>query len=447
MDTKKKITKPSPVSGFPEWLPEVRRAELFWFDHIRTIFEQYGFCPIETPSVEALDILNAKGEDEGDDVDKEVYVIDRLHKEEGDKEARLALHFDQTVPLARYTAQHFNDLIFPFKRYQMQRVWRGERPQAGRFREFYQCDIDVIGVDSLPMHFDAEIPAIIWEVLASLPGMEEEKIQIQVSNRKILIGLLETLGCEDIITATRIVDKLDKLDKNHIIALLRDDAKLSDDDCKTVLALASIKSFDSSFADKVKALGVESETMAEGVEELAFVMDQLADLPEGSVVADLSIVRGLDYYTGTVYETRFVNDPGYGSICSGGRYNDLASNYINRHLPGVGISIGFSRLFDRIRQKGQLPALGISPADVMVVLPSEEQRPLANKTARTLRQRGYNVEVFHSGSKIKKQLSYAERKGIPYVWFPPFDDSSDTHEVKDMQNGEQTPAEASTWEG
>ncbi|NCC21485.1 MAG: histidine--tRNA ligase, partial [Alphaproteobacteria bacterium] len=173
--TEKKIYKPRPVSGFPEWLPEVRLVEQQWMDHIRRVFESYGFCSIETPSVEELDVINAKG----GDTDKEIYVIERLHKEDGDKEARLALHFDQTVPLARYTAQHFNDLVFPFKRYQMQRVWRGERPQAGRFREFYQCDIDVINVDSLPLHFDAEMPAIIWEVLSSLPGMENEKIQIR----------------------------------------------------------------------------------------------------------------------------------------------------------------------------------------------------------------------------------------------------------------------------
>ncbi len=173
---KKSVYKPKPVSGFPEWLPEVRIIEQQWLDHIRRVFESYGFCSVETPSVEELEVLHAKGE-----VDKEIYVLERLHKEEGDKEARLALHFDQTVPLARYVAQHFNDLVFPFKRYQMQKVWRGERPQAGRFREFYQCDIDVINIDALPLHFDAEMPAIIWEVLQGLPGMEGQKIQLRIS--------------------------------------------------------------------------------------------------------------------------------------------------------------------------------------------------------------------------------------------------------------------------
>lgn len=439
MSEKKKIYKPSPISGYPEWLPEVRRVEQEWFDHIRRIFESYGFCNIETPSVETLDALKAKGED-GDDVDKEVYVIERLHKEDGDKEARLALHFDQTVPLARYTAQHFNDLVFPFKRYQMQRVWRGERPQAGRFREFYQCDIDVIAQDELPLHFDAEMPAVIWEVLSTLPGMENEEIQIQVSNRKILVGFLESAGVEDIAATTRVIDKLDKIGEAKVRELLKEQAGLNNTLCDKLLGLARIKTTDTSFVAQVKALGIENE----GVDELAFVMEQLSHLPKGAVVADLSIVRGLDYYTGTVYETRFVNNPEYGSICSGGRYDDLASSYINKKLPGVGISIGFSRLFDRIRQKGSLPVKGISPADVMVVMPDESKRGDVRDLAAALRGRGFKVEAFHSASKIKRQMAYAERKGIPFVWFPPFDENG-KHEVKCMMTGEQADADPQTW--
>ena len=440
---KKTIYKPSPISGYPEWLPEVRRVEQQWFDHIRDVFESYGFCNIETPSVEALDALNAKG-DEGDDVDKEVYVIERLHKEEGDKEARLALHFDQTVPLARYTAQHFNELVFPFKRYQMQRVWRGERPQAGRFREFYQCDIDVIAQDDLPLHFDAEMPAVIWEVLSTLPGMEDEQVQIQMSNRKILIGLLEELGIENVVETTRIIDKLDKLPEGQIRALLSEQCGASDDQCDQLLKLAKIKTIDTSFVEQVQALGTDNVMMNEGVQELAFVMGQLEHLPKGAVVADLGIVRGLDYYTGTVYETRFLDSPEYGSICSGGRYDDLASSYINKKLPGVGISIGFSRLFDRIRQKQQLPLDGISPADIMIVLPSEEKRNEIQVLAQTLRARGFNIETFHNPSKIKRQMAYAEKKGIPFVWFPPFDDEG-KHELKDMDTGEQIDVDPETW--
>ena len=457
MSDKKKIYKPKPISGFPEWLPQERRAELAWFDHIRRVFESYGFCNIETPSVEELDAINAKGGDGESDVDKEVYVLERLHKEEGDKEARLALHFDQTVPLARYTAQHFNELVFPFKRYQMQRVWRGERPQAGRFREFYQCDIDVINVDHLPLAFDAEMPAVIWEVLSSLPGMENEKLQIRISNRKILMGLCEVLEIKNIAEVLHIVDKKEKIGEQDTIAdLLKLVGKEKEEQVTKIVELYDIKGSSSEISgllrdfvsrnDVIARSGSDAaiQTLNEGIEELSFVMKQLSHLPEGAVVADLSIVRGLDYYTGTVYETVFTEDPGYGSICSGGRYDDLAGNYINRHLPGVGISIGFSRLFDRIRQKGTLPLKGISPADVMVVLPNEEARPVMMEVAQTLRANGYNVETFHSPTKLKKQMAYAEKKGIPYVWFPPFEDGN-PHEVKNMQTGKQTQATPKDW--
>ncbi len=441
--TEKKVYKPKPVSGFPEWLPEVRRVEQQWFDHIRRVFESYGFCSIETPSVEEIDVISAKGE-----VDKEIYVLERLHKEEDDdSEARLALHFDQTVPLARYVAQHFNDLVFPFKRYQMQRVWRGERPQAGRFREFYQCDIDVINVDSLPLHFDAEMPAIIWEVLSALPGMEDEKIQLRISNRKILIGLCEALGIENVAEVTRIVDKLEKIGKDEVGKQL-DQLGLTIDQYSLILGLAQKKANNSKelmeYAKQAENVGKSNETFVSGIEELAFALDQLSHLPEGAVVADLSIVRGLDYYTGTVYETVFVDDPGYGSICSGGRYDDLAGQYINKALPGVGISIGFSRLFDRLRQQGKFDVTRKSAADILMVLPNEDQRAAASEAARTLRERGYNVEMYHAPQKIKKQMSYAERKGIPYVWFPPFEAGLE-HEVKCMDTGAQAKADPANW--
>jgi histidyl-tRNA synthetase len=471
---KKSVYKPKPVSGFPEWTPEVRMVEQQWLDHIRRVFESYGFCSIETPSVEELDVIRAKGGDGGADVDKEVYVLERLHKEEGDKDARLALHFDQTVPLARYTAQHFDKLVFPFKRYQMQRVWRGERPQAGRFREFTQCDIDVINVDQLPLHFDAEMPAIIWETLSSLPGMENEKIQIRVNNRKILIGLLENLKAlpnayiPNILMA---VDKLDKLGEDGVLALVDNLITNADDTSAGILVSGAVRELITEFislisetkrspekwsgllhgfiarndvnARKLEADEAIQNTMQEGIEELAFVMEQLSHLPEGAVVADLSIVRGLDYYTGTVYETVFLDDPGYGSICSGGRYDDLASSYIHKALPGVGISIGFSRLFARMLDKGAFETKRKSPADILVVLPNEERRALANETAQTLRKRGLNVETSHGG-KLKRQLAYAEKKGIPYVWFPPFEDGLD-HEVKNMDTGEQTQTAPATW--
>lgn len=432
---KKQIYKPRPVTGFPEWLPEERLVEQQWFDHIRRVFESYGFCSLETPSVEELDVLRAKGE-----VDKEIYVIERLHKDESDKsEARLALHFDQTVPLARYVAQRFNDLVFPFKRYQIQRVWRGERPQAGRFREFYQCDIDVINVDNLPLHFDAEMPAIIWEVLSGLPGMEGEKIQLRISNRKILLGLLEAWGIANTVEVTRTIDKMEKIGKANVHQGLLG-AGLSMGQANLLLELTGVRlSEPEKLKSRADSLGVTGGMFNNGIDELCAVLGTLKHLPPDAIVADLSIVRGLDYYTGTVYETVFVDDPGYGSICSGGRYDDLAGSYINKNLPGVGISIGFSRLFDRLRQQGKFDTSRKSPAHVLMVLPSEEQRDLAAQAARTLRGNGLNVELYHAPKKTGDQIKYANRKGIPYVWFP------DINEVKCMKTGTQAKADPANW--
>lgn len=427
-----KIFKPSPISGFPEYLPEIRRVEQKWMDHIRSVFESYGFCNIETPAVEAIDVLMAKGE-----TDKEIYCLNRLQADEKDNsDARLALHFDQTVPLARYTAQHFNGLVFPFKRYQMQKVWRGERPQVGRMREFYQCDIDVIAVDNLPLHFDAEMPAVIYEALM---GLDIGKVLIKISNRKIIIGLLNCLGIEDVILTTRTIDKLDKIGEDAVRTTLRDEINIAEEHIDILLKLASIKTQNAQeLKTQLDALNIENEQFAEGVEELCFVIDYLSFMPEGSIIADLSIVRGLDYYTGTVYETNLLEIPEFtSSVCSGGRYDDLASSYINKKLPGVGISIGLSRLFSVLLEHGYIKPDAKSPADILMVLPSEDKRQLAQDTARALRQKGYKVELYHAPQKIKKQLSYAEKKSIPFVWFPPFDDEQ-PHEVKNMKNGEQS---------
>jgi histidyl-tRNA synthetase len=438
MSETKKIHKPAPITGFPEWLPETRMIELRWFDHIRRVFESYGFCSIETPSVEALDVLRAKGE-----VDKEIYVIDRLHKDEADgKDARLALHFDQTVPLARYVAQHFNDLTFPFKRYQMQRVWRGERPQLGRSREFYQCDIDVINVDSLPIHFDAEIPAIVYEAMA---GLDIGRFQIRISNRKILMGLLTALGVQDPVPSTRLIDKLDKIGEEAVARALSSEIGLKAQQIDAVMALATVRGVISGFESRLSGIKALNRTMEEGLSEMAFVTESLGHLPEHAILGDLSIVRGLDYYTGTVYETRLLDIPEFtGSVCSGGRYDDLAGSYINKNLPGVGISIGFTRLFEVLNHFGYIKTASKCPTHVLVVLPSEDLRAQASETARVLRARGLNVELYHRDAKIKNQLAYAEKKGIPYVWFPPFEDGQ-AHEVKDMKTGIQTPADPAVW--
>ncbi len=430
-----KIHKPKAVSGFPEWLPEYRAVELEWMDKIRRVFESYGFCNIETPAVEEIDALLAKG----GDTEKEIYTLTRLHAEEGDKEARLALHFDLTVPMARYVAQHFGDLTFPFKRYQMQKSWRGERPQKGRYREFYQCDIDVVNIDDLPLHFDAELPAVLFEAYEAL-GIPP--VQLRLNNRKIVVGYLQGLGVNDAGVVTRILDKLDKIGPDGVLKMLAA-AGVPENVSQKSLAFVNIKTTDSSFVEQVKALGVENELLDIGLNELKFVTDNLSHLPSGGMVADLGIIRGLDYYTGTVLEARFrEGDPM--AIGGGGRYDDLAGSFIHQRLPGVGLSIGLTRLFGLLMDKGLIQPGRKAPTDVLVVLPDEARRAEATIVAQTLRKKGLNVEMFHSDAKIKRQLAYAEKKGIPYIWFPPFKDGQ-PHEVKNMANGEQVQADAASW--
>ena len=430
------VVRPAPISGFSEWLPEVRLVELHWLDRIRATFERYGFASVETPSVESLDVLTAKGE-----TSQEVYTLRRLQADPDDgSDAKLGLHFDLTVPFARYVAQHFNELVFPFKRYQMQRVWRGERPQEGRFREFTQCDIDVINVDDVPLHFDAELPRIIHEVLT---GLGLPAWSLNINNRKVLQGFYEGLGIGDPLAVIRIADKLDKIGTGGVGELLGK-AGLTDEQAKAVLDLAQIRGTDASVVDDITGLGVKSDLLTEGLEELGFVLGSLADLPSGSVVADLSIARGLDYYTGTVYEGKFLDWPGYGSICSGGRYANLAGSFIRRNLPGVGLSIGLTRIFAKLLAEGLLETGPMTPTRVLVAIPSAERRGEAVATAARLRERGVNTELYHQASNLKKQLKYAERKGIPFVWFPPFEDGK-PHEVKDMSTGAQAEADPGTW--
>ncbi|MFC3999481.1 histidine--tRNA ligase [Nocardiopsis sediminis] len=432
-----RVVRPTPISGFPEWLPEIRSVELRWLDHIRAGFERYGFASVETPSVENLDVLLAKGE-----TSQEVYTLHRLQADAGDDtDARLGLHFDLTVPFARYVAQHFNDLTFPFKRYQIQRVWRGERPQEGRFREFTQCDIDVINVDRVPLHFDAELPRIVHEVLSGLPL---PAWTININNRKVLQGFYEGLGIADPLAVIRAVDKLHKIGDDGVREILTGPAGLTADQAAACLELARVKGTDTSVVDDVKRLGVSSALLDEGLDELGFVLDSLADLPRGSVVADLSIARGLDYYTGTVYEATFDDDPGYGSICAGGRYENLAGQFIRRSLPGVGISIGLTRIFAKLVAEGRIGAGRACPTDVLVVVPAADRRGEALRTAARLRERGFNTEVFHQAAKVGKQIQYASRKGIPFVWFPPFEDGR-PHEVKDLATGEQAEADPASW--
>jgi histidyl-tRNA synthetase len=435
---KDKIFKPRPVSGFLEWLPEERLVELQWLDEIRDAFESYGFCSIETPSVEEVEVLAAKG----GDVDKEVYALRRLAAEPGeDSGGRLALHYDLTVPLARYVAQHFGDLVFPFKRYQMQRCWRGERPQEGRLREFMQCDIDVIDTDDVSVHFDAEIPAITLEMLRRL---DVGPVRMHINNRKILQGFYQGLGIEDVVGAIRIADKMDKIGADGVMKGLTSELNLSPAVAQKCIDLAAIKTPDETFATLVRAFGIDNEMLEAGIEELMFVMLELAHLEKGTVVADMSIARGFDYYTGTVYEGKLVDYPDFPTICAGGRYDNLVGSYSRQKLPGVGISIGFSRIFSKLIKEGRLKLGAKCPTHIMVVCLPGTARSEVAATARALRERNFKVEMYHEEKSLKAQMKYASRKGIPFVWFPA-NSEQPNHEVKNMDTGEQSVASLESW--
>lgn len=442
MSGKQDIYKPRPVSGFLEWLPEVRLVEQRWLDNIREAFEAYGFASIETPSVEEIEVLAAKG----GDADKEIYGLRRLAAEPGEEDdktggGRLALHYDLTVPLARYVAQHFGDLVFPFKRYQIQRCWRGERPQEGRLREFMQCDIDVIDMDEVSLHFDAEIPEMTLDVLSRL---DIGPVRLHINNRKILQGFYQGLGIEDVVGAIRIADKMDKIGEDGVLEGLVGELDIPPVVARKCVELASIKSDNTGFAEQVRAFGIDNDLLEAGLEELTFVMLELAHLEKGSVFADMSIARGFDYYTGTVYEGKLVNYPDFPTVCAGGRYDNLVGSYSRQKLPGVGISIGFSRIFSKLVKEGRIEVGAKCPTAVMVAcLPGSSRTDLA-VTSRKLRERGIKVEMYHEAKSVKAQMKYASRKGIPYVWFPANSEQPD-HEVKNMDTGEQAVADLETW--
>lgn len=442
MTAENRVYKPKAISGFPEWLPEYRAVELAWLDKIRRVFESYGFCNIETPAVEEVDALLAA---KGGDTQNEIYVLDRLYADPADdgKEARLALHFDLTVPMARYVAQNFNALVFPFKRYQLQKSYRGERPQKGRYREFYQCDIDIVNVDALPIQCDADLAAAL---LSAYRALDIPPVVLQLNNRKIITGFLKGLGIADTGIVTRTLDKLDKIGAKGVTDILSG-AGIASPHIESCLSLVGIRAHDSSFAEQVRGLGVTHPDLEEGLAELSFVIDQLAPQFGSSAMVNLGIIRGLDYYTGTVMEVRFEDTKTFAdlSIGGGGRYENLASAFINQKLPGVGASLGLTRLFGLLLDKKMITPGPKCPTDILVVLHEEARRAEAAATANTLRARGYNVELYHRDAKMKNQLAYAEKKNIPFVWFPPFKDGQ-PHEVKDMTAGQQTPADPNTWE-
>ena len=425
--------KITPISGFLEFLPAERLVELHFLDVIRRTFEVHGFASIETRAVEPVERLAGKG----GDVDKEIYGVTRLGRGADDSEAALGLHFDLTVPLARYVVENAGKLAFPFKRYQIQKVWRGERPQEGRYREFTQCDIDVVDVGTLAPHFEAELPLVIADAFSQLPI---GPYVIQVNNRKIPQGFYEAIGLTDVAGTLRLVDKLDKVGAQTVARLLVE-AGATDAQAQACLDLAAIRTTDLGFAERVRALGVTNDTLEEGLAELSAVMAAGMAHAPGVLVADLKIARGLDYYTGTVYETQLVGYESWGSFCSGGRYDALASDGRTTY-PGVGISIGLSRLLGLLVGQGLVSASRSTPAAVLVAVTSEDERQRSLAVATTLRRNGIPCDVAPSAAKFGKQIRYAERRGIPYVWFPGADGEDS---VKDIRSGHQEPAEAETW--
>ncbi|QCU77907.1 histidine--tRNA ligase [Citricoccus sp. SGAir0253] len=437
------MSRKASLSGFHEWLPAERIVEQHVLDTLRRTFELHGFSSIETRAVETLGQLLRKGE-----IDKEVYAVSRLQADPGDRaEApddpnRLALHFDLTVPFARYVVENAGHLSFPFRRYQIQKVWRGERPQEGRAREFTQADIDVVGDGSLPFRYDVDVALVMAEALGSLPIGD---FTIRINNRKLAEGFYRGLGLEDTAGVLRNIDKLEKVGAEEVSRLLQAELGATPEQAAQALALAAIRTPDTSFVEQVRALGVDHELLEEGLDELAAVVGELHRRAPGRAVADLSIARGLDYYTGTVYETVLAGHEQLGSICSGGRYDALAAKG-NRTFPGVGLSIGVTRLLMRMFSRQMATASRPVPTAVYVALTHDDDWSAAQDTAGALRSRGIAAEVAVSAEKFGKQIKYADRRGIPFVWFTRTDEAGRTvHEVKDIRSGEQVEADPQCW--
>ena len=420
---------PRTLSGFMELLPAQQQQLERMMDILRTTYSRYGFTPLDTPVIEASEVLLAKG---GGETEKQIY---RFQKGDAD----LALRFDLTVPLAKYVALHGNDLAFPFRRYQIGKVYRGERAQRGRFREFYQADIDIIGDGKLDITNEAEIPSIIYQTFTAL-GLT--RFQIRVNNRKILNGFYAMLGLTDRSgDIMRTVDKLDKIGPHKVRACLMDDVGLTADQAEEVMRFISITGSNDQVLSALEGYRGRHELFDQGLDELTTVTRYLAafGVPEVNFAVDLTIARGLDYYTGTVYETTLLGYPEIGSVCSGGRYDNLAEYYTDRQLPGVGISIGLTRLFYVLGEQGLLnPSLPTAPADVLILPMTQDLTP-AIQLATRLRGAGIRTQLYTEQKKFKAKMNYADKLGVPYVVFLGDDEiAAGLVACKDMTSGEQT---------
>lgn len=409
----------------PEWLPEYRQVELGWLKKISSVFESFGYMPIETGAFERLETLISKGE-----IDKEVYMVSKTH---GEGVEKYGLHYDLTVPFARYVAQNYNALSFPFKRYQAQKVWRGERPQKGRFREFYQCDIDVVDNGSLSNYFDFEV-LMVGEIAMSQLGIPA--YTIGVSNRKIYEGYLQALQLQDPVGVLRVIDKMDKIGREGVLKVLHDTLQIPVSLAERALGPSDIRSKDLGFVDAFKSLGISSEWSDLGIKELSDTYSALLQLGGNNFMADLSFVRGLEYYTGTIFEGKFNESEGFGSICSGGRYENLTGKLINKKLPGVGFSIGLTRIFAKMMADGTVKPERNNIVDSIILRTRDNDIKDVAELANILRNKGQVVEIYHEHSGISKQFKYAGKKGIQWVWIES-EKEPGLFEVKNMNSGEQ----------
>lgn len=409
-----------------ELLPEDQLLFNNMMETIKRNYEKFGFTPLDTPIMEKSEVLLAKG---GGDTEKQIY---RFHKGETD----ISLRFDLTVPLARYVAQYSSYLNFPFRRYQIGKVYRGERNQKGRFREFYQCDIDIIGNEKLNIMYDSEIPAVIYSVFKEL-GFDDFKIHI--NNRKLLNGFFNYLNIENPSDVLRIIDKIDKIGDEPVKKELMD-LGFTDEVVKEILNFIKIKGNNEQILNVLKELNIKSEVFEEGLKELNQVITHIAHfgVSSSNYCIDLKIARGLDYYTGTVYETILNDYASIGSVCSGGRYDNLAGFYTNQKLPGVGISIGLTRLFYQLKEACLLKITGrATPSKVLMICMSEDYNT-AIDTAKQLRKAGIPSEIYFEAGKLNKKLNYANKLGIPYVVLIGSEEiESGLLTLKDMINGEQ----------
>ncbi|MND25007.1 Histidine--tRNA ligase [compost metagenome] len=425
----KKINK---ISGFPEYSPYIRSIELDYINKIKSSFALHGFTDIETPAVELIETLSSKGED----VDKEIYSLSRLaDNSNNDSSGKFALHYDLTVPLARYVSQHFNDLDFPFRRSQIQKVWRGERPQEGRYREFLQCDIDIIGSENLSIDSDYQVIAAALDAMRKL---DIGKVGLKLNSRKILEGAYSCIGVGNIDEVIRIMDKINKVSKAELQDMLIKHG-LDSQVTEKCIKFAEISTSNGEILESLISNVVSSnnDLLNEGLQETINLMNRLQSKfgKYFDIQADMSIARGFDYYTGMICEGYFLDYPAYPSICAGGRYDNLVSNFSNKKLPGVGMSIGFTRIFTKMLAENLLPQGSKNPAKVMIARYPETKFEDLENLADLLRNENISTIVHYEDSKLTKQLRYASKIQIPYVIL--VSDSSDVIELKDMNTGAQ----------